>query len=208
MSRIVDPSDETPADQPPDPSDPTESLRADASRRRTLSQVVLYLLAASGIGAVAGVLWWQVVTLPVYTVGSNGGAATTERGLTEYIAGDAWFSLIGFVVGVGLGLLAWRVFRRIGWPIVPLVVGASLIAALICWLVGWNLGPGPFPPRLAEAQAGALVPIELTVRSRVAVLVWPFGAVLVTLLGSSLGRDDEVPRPVFPKRPRRAMSPP
>ena len=202
MSGVIDPSAETPADRP------GQRVQPDVRHRRTWLQVVLYLLAAGGVGAVAGVLWWQVVPLPVYTVGSNGGASTTERGLTQYVAGDAWFSLIGFGVGVGLGLLAWRVFRRIGWPIVPLVVVASVIAALICWLVGWKLGPGPFPPRLAEAQAGALVPIELTVRAPVSVLVWPFGAVLVTLLGSSLGRDDEVPRAIFPKRPRRAMSPP
>jgi hypothetical protein len=199
MSGVIDPLAEIPPDQPVQP---------DVGHRRTWLEVVLYLLAAAGIGAVAGVLWWQVVPLPVYSVGSNGGASTTERGLTEYVAGDAWFSLIGFVVGVGLGLLGWRLFRQIGWAIVPLVVVGSVIAALICWLVGWELGPGPFPPRLAAAQAGALVPIELTVRSRVAVLVWPFGAVLVTLLGSSLGRDDEVPRPIFPKRPRRAVSSP
>jgi hypothetical protein len=203
MSGVIDPSADIPRDRPGQ-----RVVEPEVRRRRTWLQVVLYLLAAAGVGAVAGVVWWQVVTLPVYTVGTNGGASTTERGLTEYVAGDAWFSLIGLVAGIGLGLFAWRVFHRIGWPIVPLVVIASVGAALICWLVGWKLGPGPFPPRLAEAQAGALVPIELTVRARIAVLAWPFGAVLVTLLGSSLGRDDEVPRPIFPKPPRRAMSPP
>ncbi len=198
MSGVVEPSpDAAPADQ-------TDSA---LGRRRTWWRVGLYLVASAGIGAVAGVLWWQVVTLPVYTVGSNGGASTTERGLTEYISGDAWFSLIGFVVGIGLGIVAWRVFRDIGWPVVPLVVLATMIAALVCWLVGWKLGPGPFSPRLTEAQVGASVPIELTVRARAAVLFWPFGAVLVVMLGSSLGRDDEVPRPIFPKRERDATPP-
>ncbi len=202
------------ADRPADPStvpaaepsagSPTEP--AVTSSRRWW-QGLLYLLASSGIGAVAGVLWWQIVDLPVYTVGADGGASTTERGLTEYVAGDAWFSLIGFVVGACLGWFAWRLFRRSGWVVVPLVVGASVLAALVCWLVGWEFGPGPFPPRLADAQPGSLVPIELTVRARAAVLVWPFAAVLVTLLGSSLGRDDEEPRPIFAKRSHRASSP-
>jgi hypothetical protein len=48
----------------------------------------------------------------------------------------------------------------------------------------------------------------LTLRARAALLTWPFFAVIPILLGSSLGRDDEVPRPIFPKPPRRAMSPP
>jgi hypothetical protein len=159
--------------------------------------VVLFLLAAAGLGALAGVVWWQVVALPVYLVGPGGGASTSERGLTQYVAGDAWFSLIGFVVGVGVGVAAWLLFRRVGWPVVLLAVIATLLAAAVCWLVGWKLGPGPFAPRLDVAPPGSRVPIELTVRARVALLVWPFGAVLVLLLASSLSRDEDEPRPIF-----------
>lgn len=168
-----------------------------------LGRAGLFLLGAAGVGAAAGVLWEAVVVLPVYTVGPGGGASTSERGLTEYIGGDAWFSLIGLVVGLGIGLAAWRLFRPIGWPVVPLAVAATMMAALMCWLVGWKLGPGPFAPRLAEATPGTTVEIELTVRAQAALLVWPFGAVLVLLLGSSLGRDDEEPKPIFPHRGRR-----
>lgn len=193
-------TDPTPAETPT----PSGSAKGGQlpTRAKTALRALLFLLLSSAVGAIAGVIWWRVVDLPLYRVGPDGGASTTERGLAEYVGGDAWFSLIGFVVGIALGLLAWRVFRRLGWPVVPLVVVGSVIASLICWWIGWKLGPGPFPPRLAEAQPGALVPIELTVRAPVAVLVWPFGAVLVTLLGSSLGRDDEEPRPIFPNRGR------
>jgi hypothetical protein len=181
-------------------ADPTE---AGATRGRTALRVVLYLLGAAGLGAVAGLVWWQVVDLPVYVVGPGGGASTTERGLTQYVAGDAWFSLIGFLAGLGLGLAAWRLFRRMGWPVVLLAMVAAVLASVICWFVGWELGPGPFPPRLDAAPPGSRIPIELTVRARVALLVWPFGAVLVLLLASSLGRDEEEPRPIFPNRRRR-----
>jgi hypothetical protein len=186
------------------PPDVEQAAGNGGGRGRTALRVVLYLLAASGVGAVTGVLWWRVVDLPVYVVGPDGGATTTERGLTEYVSGDAWFSLIGFVVGAALGFAAWRFFRHAGWRVVPLVIVASLIAALICWYVGWELGPGPFPPRLGLAPPGSAVPIELTVRARSAVLVWPFAAVLVILLGSSIGRDDEEPRPILPNWRRRA----
>ena len=70
-------------------------------------------------------------------------------------------------------------------------------AALVCWLVGYRLGPGDFTARLAAAKPGDIVPIELTLRARAALLTWPFFAMIPVLLGSSLGRDDEEPRPIF-----------
>ena len=50
------------------------------------------------------------------------GAATSERGLSEFIAGDAWFCAIGLVVGLLIGVAAWRWLRDLGWSVV-LVVG-------------------------------------------------------------------------------------
>ena len=47
--------------------------------------------------------------------------------------------------------------------------------------------------RAAElAQPGDVVPIDLTVRARPALAVWPLFAVVPVLLGASLGRDPEV----------------
>ena len=134
--------------------------------------------------------------------GTDGGAGISERGLSEFFAGDAWFCAIGLVVGVALGLVGWRQFRELGWVLVPLVVGASVLAALVCWLVGHQLGPGDFVPRLAAAQPGDEVPIELTLRARASLLAWPFLAIIPVLLGSSLGPDDEEPKPLFKRRAR------
>jgi hypothetical protein len=58
--------------------------------------------------------------------------------------------------------------------------------------VGYRTGPGSFPVRLAAAQPGAVVAVDLTVRARVALLAWPLFAVVPVLLCSSLGRDPEV----------------
>ena len=66
-------------------------------------------------------LWELVVDLPVYKIASDGAASTTERGLTEFFAGDAWFVAIGLLVGLGLGILGWRRFRDLGWPLVVVV---------------------------------------------------------------------------------------
>ncbi len=168
--------------------------------RRQRGRLVAFTALGLGLGAATGVLWWWVVDLPAYSVGDSGRAGISERGLTEFFAGDAWFCMIGFVVGLALGILGWRLFKNLGWPVAVGVAALAVLAGLICWLVGYALGPGPFVPRLAAARPGDLVPIELTVRSPVALVVWPFAAILPVLLGSSLGRDDEIPTPLFRRR--------
>jgi hypothetical protein len=162
--------------------------------------VLAFTVAAAGLGAVAGVIWWSVVTLPGYQVGSDGGASTSERGLTEFIGADAEFTVIGLVGGALVGLAAWRAFRSLGWLVVPVATVVAVGAALVCWQVGYRLGPGDFATRLAAAKPGDIVPIELTVRAKAALLTWPFAATIPLLLGSSLGRDDEVPKPLFRQR--------
>jgi hypothetical protein len=169
-------------------------------RYRVLVRLACFVLLSLGLGGAAGVVWESVVKLPTYVVGSDGGASTTERGLTEFVAGDAWFCLIGLVLFTALGILAWRWFSTIGWGLVLVVVLTAVASALVCWAVGYHLGPGEFAPRLAAAQPDDVVPIELTLRARASLLTWPFFAVIPVLLGSSLGRDDEEPKPFFHRR--------
>jgi hypothetical protein len=169
-------------------------------------RVTAFVALGLGVGAVAGVTWWTVVDLPAYVVRPDGGAGISERGLSEFVAGDAWFCAIGLVAGVGLGLVGWRQFRDLGWPLVPLVAGVSVLAALVCWSVGHQLGPTDFVQRLAAARPGDEVPIELTLRARASLLTWPFLAIIPVLLGSSLGPDDEEPKPLFRRRARSASA--
>lgn len=170
------------------------SQAGDPSRLRSTLRAVAFVALCLGSGVIAGGVWHAMVKLPVYTVGSDGGANTTERGLTEFFGGDGWFVLIGAVLCLILGVIGWRRLAHLGWPLVLLVLFAALAAALTCWMVGYRLGPGNFTERLAAARAGDLVPIELTLRARASLLTWPFFAVIPVLLGSSLGRDDEDPQ--------------
>jgi hypothetical protein len=174
-----------------------------APTRRTLgldARLLGFAVASLGLGAAAGVVWWMVVNPPAYELNSGGGAATSERGLTEFIAGDAWFCAIGLVVGLLLGLAAWRWLRDLGWLVVLVVLVWATASALTCWLVGYLLGPGDFSARLAAAQPGDLVPIPLTLNAYASLLTWPFFAIIPVLLGSSLGRDEEEPRPLLRRR--------
>ncbi len=177
-----------------------------ARRRAGIPQLLAFAALATGLGAAAGLVWWRVVELPSYSVGPNGGASTSERGLTEFFAGDAWFCVLGLVVGLVIGIVGWRMFSAVGWPVAVGVVVLALIAGLTCWAVGDALGPGPFVPRLAAARPGDLVPIELTVRAPAALVLWPFAAVVPVLLGASLGRDDDEPRPLFRRHQRAPAS--
>jgi hypothetical protein len=152
------------------------------------------------LGAAGGVVWWLIVKPPAYELNSNGGAATSERGLSEFIAGDAWFCAIGLVVGLLIGVAAWHWLRDLGWSVVLVVLVCATASALTCWLVGYRLGPGDFSARLAAAQPGDLVPIPLTLRARASLLTWPFFAIIPVLLASSLGRDDDEPRPLLRRR--------
>ena len=81
-----------------------------------------------------------------------------------------------------------------------------MLAARVCWFVGHQLGPTSFVQRLAAAKPGEAVPIELTLRAPASVLTWPFLAIIPVLLGSSLGEDDEEPKPLFKRRVRAELT--
>ncbi|WP_432557826.1 hypothetical protein [Granulicoccus sp. GXG6511] len=171
---------------------PAERLR---HRRvaRPGRHLALFLAGVVVTGCLAGVLWFWIVPLTTYAVDEAGNATVTERGLAGIVAADAWFALLGVVLGVICGLVVWSWFSGLGWPCVFLAIVGSLVMALLCWLVGSQLGPGPFNERLAAATPGQTLPIELTLRAPAALLIWPFAAVLVLMLISALVPDPEDP---------------
>lgn len=170
------------------------------SRRPVRSPLSRWLLIMGAIcvalGAIAGVVWAAVVPLSLYQVRADGRATTTERGLAGYIAGDAWFVVIGVVLGLAIGWWCWRWFGGLGWPAAVIAVVASVGSSLMCWWVGWLIGPGPIEARLALAEPGLELPIELTVRGHAAILAWPFAALLVLMLISAVSPDPEETRRV------------
>lgn len=165
-------------------------------RRQVASWIGLLAGLSAVIGVLAGMLWAGVVELPVYTITDDGSATIAERALTEVVATDISFVLIGAGCGLGLGLVAWRWFRTLGWPSALLAAGAGLVSGLVCWWFGQLLGPSHFADRLAAAQVGELVPISLELRSWSALAVWGLAGITPVLLASSFGPDpEEPPRP-------------
>jgi len=150
------------------------------------------------VGALSAVFWSGVVDLPSYSIQNDGHAVISETELTQVVASDVWFAITGILVGAGLGLVTWRWFKTLGWPVALLAIGAALVAGVVCWRLGELIGPSDFAARLADAQPGDLVPMSLQLHSLSALAIWAFAAVTPVLLISSLGRDEEDP----PRRPR------
>ncbi|SDE22435.1 hypothetical protein [Auraticoccus monumenti] len=182
----------------PDERGPRQPGEGGASRRPSLlTEMTVFFTVCLVVGVLAGLLWARVTDLPGYTIAVDGRATTSERGLAEQFSADAWFCVIAVGGGLLIGLLAWWRLIRVGWGVVLAAVLGALLAAVLTWVVGWAMGPGDFDARLANAEPGDVVPIELTLRAPVALVVWPFIASIPILLWSSLAPDDEEPTPLF-----------
>ncbi len=157
----------------------------------------LLAVLALVVGGLTAVVWAGLVDLPVYRIKADGSAVVSERSYTEFIQADAWFVVCGLFVGAGLGIVAWKWFKPLGWPTALLAAGAGLLAAIVCWKFGELLGPagGTFEERLAKAAPTEDVPIALTLRALSAPAVWAFAAVTPVLLAASLGPEEGVVRP-------------
>ena len=183
---------------------PTPTGQVAVSARRDDRTAAAIMAGIAVIAGIAGAVMWRlVVRLPAYVVQPDGSATVSERALTEFFAGDAWYTVIGVVVGAGLGIATWRRFKGIGWPCAFLAAGLGLLAGLVCWQLGEILGGVPFDERLAAAKPGDTVPIALALRSPSALAVWAFAAVTPILLGSALGPDEEA----APRQHRRRNRP-
>ena len=166
-------------------------------RARSLVILRLNLLViAIGIvlGGLAAPIWHSMVTLPTYTVGSDGAASTTEKGLTQVFSTDAVYCFIGLVVGLIIGCLSWVLMRRWGaWGVLAAGISACL-SALACWWVGVLIGPDSFAERIASAKSGEVVPVDFALHTWVAVLVWLLAAMVPLLIASLVTARRGAPR--------------
>lgn len=160
--------------------------------RELRAHVWWYLLGVVLIGALGGLVWVSVVRLPTFTITSDYRAVPNpESELAAWFAVDAWYCLIGIVVGVGLGLWSWWWFNRTGWLVTVFAIGGTLLAAAVSLRVGLWLGPGSFEVRLTAAQPGDVVPIAFELRSWAAFLLWALAAITPVMLLAAFSSDAE-----------------
>lgn len=159
--------------------------------RRLVPKIGYFLLLCLAVGAAGGWLWNRVTRVPSFVTGEDRTLAMSERSSMQYFTLDAGFVLMGLILGLALGVVAWYWLRRVGWPVSLIAAGGALLSACMCWLVGWLIGPHDFADRVAAAQTGQLVPIDFTLRSPVALLIWSIAAVGPIFLYSTLSSGHE-----------------
>lgn len=150
------------------------------------------LIGAVVVGALAGLLWWQLVT-PAYFERVGNDVVMGQRELGQRFAQDGWFMTIGFAGSLiaGLGVLRWR--RRTPTLAVLVVVAAAAVAAVVCWRVGVHLGHVSVAERARHAANGGHIPDSLHLLSKLALLAWPAGAAMgatMYLFGRSASYDE------------------
>ncbi|MDR0435840.1 MAG: hypothetical protein LBH11_03620 [Propionibacteriaceae bacterium] len=150
------------------------------------------VLLLSGVclasAALGGLVWHSATVVQAYTIGADGGAVITERGLSQLFAIDVWYAFTGLIIGILLGALTWALFHEIGWWVAPLAAVVGLVAAVVCWRVGVAFGPSDFATRVVAAQPGDKVPVDFKLHTLVALLTWPFGALVPVALYAAFER--------------------
>lgn len=149
-------------------------------------RVVVYLVAVFIVGILAGLLWHNLITLPVYTAAEDGSVVMTERAQANYFSPDAFFALIGCLAGLAVGYGSWLLFYRLGWVVSFVSVLGGTLSGLLCWSTGESLGPKNFASRVAMALPGDQIPIDFALHAPAALLLWALGAIVPVMLYANL----------------------
>lgn len=141
--------------------------------------------AAVLLGPLAGILWWWIVPRNETTVGPGGELQSPEP-TTLLFLDEAYFSVLGAVVGLVCGILAYLAQYRASAAsgtdlrlagLVGVLLGTGA-AAVLAWRTGLALDAGVVARAMAAAREGDTVEAAMELRAYAALLLWPFTAVL------------------------------
>lgn len=163
-------------------AEPTRQARWRLALTDARWSIPSYLVGCVLLGAVASLAWALPAHRPGYLVAENLRASISERGLAEVFAADALFVIVTGVLGILAGVASWLLFHRRGWVVCLLAIVGAALAALAVWRVGLLVGEQGFSERLATANPGDLVPIDLELHAVAALLVAPFLAITPVML--------------------------
>ena len=137
------------------------------------------------VGIAAGFVWEQLATPAEWEVRSTG-LVMDEAASKGQFSVDVVFVLVGLVAALLLGTVTTWTLRDMGWLVTPLVLAATIAAAVIAWQLGIHLGP-PDPSAVKGAAVGDHIPAELAIDGLAPFLVWPIfgliGLIVVTMIG-------------------------
>ncbi|WP_433726707.1 hypothetical protein ACQP2Y_10310 [Actinoplanes sp. CA-051413] len=164
--------------------------------RRTVLVAVSITAAMAVAGAPLGLLWsWLAPTIPVINAGQNG-IVVNDPSPEEYIAADAWFTLIGFTFGLLAAVLIWLVLRRDRGPGLLLGVAlGGLASTLVMWQAGRLVGLAAWNDWQDSSSAGQAYDRPPDLHAHGALLVAAFAAVIVTTLLAGWSNDPDLELP-------------
>jgi hypothetical protein len=143
----------------------------------------LAILAGSLIlGVLAGLAWTALAPRAVYVITGHGSANVVNPETSAFIAGDAWFCLIGVIGGILIGLAGYLVaVRRHGpVPMVAVLAGA-IIAGIAARVTGEHQGLGQFNHQLLTSPTGTVLRAPLSLAGDTSAVFWPTRASLPAL---------------------------
>jgi hypothetical protein len=155
----------------------------------TKGRLAAFLIAIGGsavLGLAAGLIWAAVAPRALLQEIGGGEAELMNAETTAFIVADAWFALIAAVGGLITGTLGYRLLVRRAGPAATagLVLGA-VVAALLAWWVGDNIGLGTYNHLLASSPAGTVFHSSLALGAKSTLAFWPLCTASVILLAEA-----------------------
>lgn len=169
--------------------------------RRDLFGAVAVVAAMALVGLLLGVVWYLIAPRLEFRVGPSDdllpvGAVESEA----LVAADGLFVALTALVGLAAGLAGW-LWRSVRGPAVVVGLAAGgVVGALVASWIGHLLGHGPSAAALH--QVGTVVQVPLSLRSKAALAIEPFLAVVVYVVAAAFDGEDELGR-----SPRRSTVP-
>lgn len=143
---------------------------------QALAAVVV--LAVGVVVGVAAALLWRAVADHVRILITANGPDLVSYETNEFFSADGVYTWLGLGFGLvlGVGAYAWR--RQRGALVLLGVVAGALIGGLICWRLGRHIGLAHYHQLLKSTQVGQRFDKPVDLRSTIALVVWPLGAVI------------------------------
>ncbi len=165
--------------------------------RTELRDAVLIALGTALTGVVLALLWvWLTPHVPLVSNGEAVFLADTEG--EQAIGADGTFILLALVCGAVTGALVFLLRRHGGIPLVVALTVGGVLASVVAWRLGLELGPGDdVVARAKEAGEGVPFDAPIELGAKGALIAWPIAATAVHLALTALfGPRDPEPQPV------------
>jgi len=141
------------------------------------------------LGIAAGFVWIRFADPAEWQVRSNG-VVLTEAASKGQFSVIVVFVIIGAVASFLWAWFAGLFLHEAGWIVTPVVIVATLVAAVIAWRLGVWLGPAG-PESSTDRVVGDTIPSRLAIDGITPFLVWPIFGLIGVLWASWWNRRED-----------------